>query len=96
MVNIIGKKNTEPEVRCIKLKPTSWQSQFKEFESNLQNKNMTIIVSVRDLILQDPIAAKNALQKLSSLCKLSDVYQLAALSREMVLITPYKITMAGE
>ena len=96
MVNIIGKKNTEPEVRCIKLHPMSWQNQCREFEVNLQAKNSTIILSVRDLILQDPIAAKNALQKISSIVRLSGVYQLAALSREMVLVTPFKLIMAGE
>ena len=96
MVNLIGKKIGEPEVRCIKLSPTSWQNQCIEFESNLQSKNVTVILSVRDLILQDPIAAKNALQKISSIVKLSDTYQLAALSREMVLVTPFKLIMAGE
>jgi len=92
----MGKKNSEPEVRCIKLSPNSWQSQCKEFELNLQNRNATVILSVRDLILQDPIAAKNALQKISSIVKLSEIYQLAALSREMVLVTPFKLIMAGE
>ena len=96
MVNIIGKKNLEPEVRCIKLSPNSWQTQCREFESNLLAKNVTVILSVRDLILQDPIAAKNALQKISSIVKLSDIYQLAALNREMVLVTPFKLVMAGE
>ena len=95
MVNIIGKKSTEPEVRCIKLHPTSWQSQCTELEMNL-SRNSTIIVSVRDLILQDPIAAKNALQKIASIVKLSESYQLAALSREMVIVTPFKLIMAGE
>lgn len=96
MVNIIGKKTADPEVRCVKLRPTSWQSQCKELEINLLTKNSTIILSVRDLILQDPIAAKNALQKISSIVKLSDSYQLAALTREMVIVTPFKLIMAGE
>ncbi len=95
MVNI-GNKSSDPEVRCIKLKPSTWQTQCRELESNLQLKNVTIILSVRDLILQDPIAAKNALQKISSIVKLSEIYKLAALSREMVLVTPFKLIMAGE
>ena len=96
MVNFNLKKNLEPEVRCVKLNPNSWQAQCKEFESSLQTKNVTVILSVRDLILQDPIAAKNALQKISSIVRLSEIYQLAALNREMVLVTPFKLIMAGE
>jgi hypothetical protein len=94
MVNM--RKNSEPEVRCIKFSPTAWQNQCKELESVLQNKNVTLILSVRDLILQDPIGAKNALQKVSSIVKMNDSYQLAALSREMCIVTSFKLITAGE
>ena len=94
MVNITGKKNNDPEVRCIKLGLANWNSQCSEVEKLLKNKNSTVILSVRDLILQDPISAKNSLQKIASIVKLSQTHNLAALSREMILVTPFKIVMA--
>lgn len=92
----MGRKQLEPEVRCMKMSPVSWQTQCKDLELNLQAGNQTLILSVRDLILQDPISAKNALQRIASIVKLNNSYTLAALSREMILVTPHKLYMAGE
>lgn len=92
----MGRKQPEPEVRCMKLNLSSWKLQCSELELNLQSNNVTLILSVRDLILQDPISAKNALQKIASIVKLNNSYTLAALSREMILVTPHKLYLAGE
>lgn len=92
----MGRKQPEPEVRCMKLDPTSWQTQCRNLEFNLQSNNLTLILSVRDLILQDPISAKNALQKIASIVKLNQSYKLAALNREMIIVTPFTLHMAGE
>lgn len=87
------RKSKDPEVRCLNLDPVIWQAQCFEFQTSL-NKSTTFIVSIKDLVANDPMSAMNALQKIRSIVKLEGKFQIAALSKDLLLITPFTLHMA--
>ena len=91
---MIFRTQKEPEVRCISLDPKLWQSQCFDLQTSL-NKSTTYILSIKDLVTNDPISAMNALQKIRSIIKLDqEKFQIAALNKDLLLITPFKLHMA--
>ena len=95
LLNMNFSRKKEPELRCVNLDPAGWQKQCLEFESRLKiNSATTLIVSIKDLVTKDPIAAMNALQKINSVVKINPSHKIAALSKDMLLITPFTLHMA--
>ena len=87
-------RKKEPELHCINLSPAGWQDQCQAFETRLKSNSTTLIVSIKDLISKDPIAAMNALQKINSVVKVNPGHKIAALSKDMLLITSLTLHMA--
>lgn len=87
-------KTEEPTVRCIMLN-SAWPNQCQRFRETLGTGSTTSILSIRELINKDPIAAKRALQTVVTYVKEAGNHHIASISRDMVLVTPFSLEMAG-
>ncbi|MHA2363847.1 MAG: hypothetical protein ACXAC7_07800 [Candidatus Hodarchaeales archaeon] len=91
---MLGKKKNKkkPYIRCMALN-SNWHSQFSEIENDIKiGSQATMILGLKDLMVQDPIAAKVALQTISTKVQAAK-YQMAALSRDMIIITPFQLVV---
>ena len=70
---------------------TKWQLQCQAIEQELEKGSTTLILGIKDLLVQDIIAAKRALQTISTVADQRG-YNLASLSRDLLIITPSLIT----
>ena len=83
-----------PEVRCVNIAKETWRNQCQEFEDQLINKSTTVILGIKDLLSNDPIIAMNFLQKIKTILKLNPKHKMVALSKDMLLITPFQLHIA--
>ena len=88
------KKDSLPEIRCMVLGKGNWEYQCELIHHQLKQSKTTFIISIKDLLLNEPIIAKRVLQTLTGLVKSDPKPNIAALSRDMLVISPFKIKAA--
>ena len=71
---------------------TKWQLQCQTIEQELEKGSTTLILGLKELLLQDIIAAKLALQTISTVAEQRG-YHLASLSRDLLIITPLTLIL---
>lgn len=71
---------------------TKWQLQCQAIEEELEKGSTTLILGLKDLLLHDIIAAKRALQTISTVAEQRG-YHMASLSRDLIIVTPLTLIL---